>query len=79
MYAKIINGEPEPLKSFIRVNGNDIFTTDENLIMANGYKPIQYIEPETREGYFVSGFTWIETDTEIVQEWIYKEINYEQN
>lgn len=74
IYGKLIDGEPEVLKSFIRVNGTDIFTTDETIIIGNGYKPIIYSEPETREGFYASSFVWAETDTEIIQEWQYTEI-----
>ena len=41
--------------------------TDE-MYIANGYKPIQYVEPPQKDGYYFTS-TFVELDNAIVQVW----------
>lgn len=65
MYAKLVNGNLSALKMPIKLNGIDIFTNDENMFIANGYKPVVFTEPlnETDVPH------WVETETVITQVW----------
>lgn len=74
MYCKLVNGQIQILKMPIDIGAEQIFTNDEEIIRSYGYKPIRYTNPEEREGFYASGFSWDETDTEIAQEWQYTEI-----
>ncbi|MEA4973747.1 hypothetical protein SDC9_172465 [bioreactor metagenome] len=65
MYAKLTDKNIERLKMPIKSNGMDIFTNDENIIIANGYKPVVYADMPSEDA--VSH--WEETDTSITQVW----------
>jgi len=65
MYAKLINGELYRLKMPLRVGENDVFTNDESIIRANGYKPVVYADMPTETAIP----SWQETVTTITQTW----------
>ena len=65
MFAKLTNGNIERLRMPLKTNSNDIFTNDESIIRANGYKEVIYTQPmsETAVPH------WEETETNIIQVW----------
>ena len=65
MYAKLINGELYRLKMPLRVGENDVFTNDESIIRANGYKPIVYTNMPSETAVP----SWQETESNIIQTW----------
>ena len=67
MYAKIENGELRGAPRPIRTENGDVFTTDPNLLLHYGYKPIISTDcPSDGKSYISS---WAETETEIIQVW----------
>ena len=69
-FGKIENGELKLLKMPLKIDGKDVFTNDESIILKNGYKPIEYTLPEEKDGLFpVPKFK--EQESKIVQEWEY--------
>ncbi len=70
-YGKIINGNLELLKMPLMENNKDIFTNDKNIILQNGYKPVEYSEPEQKEG-FLPVCSFIEKEDKILQVWNYE-------
>ena len=65
MYAKLIDGNIEKLRMPIKADGTDIFTNDESIIRANGYKPVIFTEPIGENAIP----HWEENDTGIIQVW----------
>lgn len=63
-YAKLIDGALQFAPNPIRLNGEDIFTTDPT---PYGYKPVVYPDPPQQEGYYAEPNGWEETGTEIRQ------------
>lgn len=53
------------------------FNPTEHLLVAQGYKKVEYSEPDPPQGY-VATSVWTETDDAIVQSWIYQEIEFEE-
>ncbi len=47
----------------LKIGENDVFTNDENIIRANGYKPVVYAAAPSEDAVF----HWEETDTAITQ------------
>lgn len=47
----------------LKIGENDVFTNDENIIRANGYKPVVYAAVPSADAVF----HWEETDTAITQ------------
>ena len=67
MYGKLIDGELRGAPRPIRTENGDVFTTDPNLLLHYGYKPIITAEyPSDGKSYIDS---WAETETEITQIW----------
>lgn len=71
MYAKIIDGELRTAPNPIRIDGEDVFTTNPT---AYGYKPIVHTSPQQTEGMYPVFDGWVETETEITQSWRYAPI-----
>ena len=65
MYAKLINGELYRLKMPLRVGENDVFTNDESIIRANGYKLVVYTNMPSETAVP----SWQEAETQIIQTW----------
>lgn len=65
MYAKLTDGCLYKLRMPLKTDSRDIFTNDENIIIANGYKPVVYTDMPSENA--VSH--WEETDTQITQVW----------
>ena len=67
MYGKLVNGELRGAPRPIKTENGDVFTTDPNLLLQYGYKPIITAEyPSDGKSYTDS---WAETETEITQVW----------
>jgi len=65
MFAKLINGNLQRLRTPIKTDGKDIFTTDDNIIKSNGYKTVVY----TNTPSDTAVPSWQETETQIIQTW----------
>ena len=68
MFGKLINNELKILKMPLKIDGKDVFTNDEKIILENGYKPIKYTAPEEKDGFYPVA-KYEETETEILQKW----------
>jgi hypothetical protein len=67
IYGKLIGGALHGAPRPIRTENGDVFTTDPNLLLQYGYKPIILTEyPSDGKSYIDS---WAETETEITQVW----------
>ena len=67
IYGKLVNGELRGAPRPIKTADGDVFTTDPNLLLQYGYKPIILTEyPSDGKSYIDS---WAETETEITQTW----------
>ncbi len=67
MYGKLVDGELRGAPRPIKTENGDVFTTDPNLLLHYGYKPIITAEyPSDGKSYIDS---WAETETEITQIW----------
>lgn len=67
-YGKIENRKLKILKMPLKIDGKDVFTTNESIIKENGYKPIEFTEPIEKDGFYPVA-TYEETETEILQKW----------
>ena len=65
MYAKLINGELCRLKMPLKIGDKDVFTNDESIIRANGYKLVVYTDMPSETAVP----SWQETETTIIQTW----------
>lgn len=65
MYAKLINGNPVRLQMPLKINGNDVFTNDESIFIANGYKTVVFSDMPSEN----SVSHWEETENQIIQVW----------
>lgn len=68
MYAKLIDGNLQFAKMPLKIGGKHVFTNDENILRAQGYKPVEYTDAPQQEGYYAE-CEWQETETEIVLVW----------
>lgn len=67
IYGKLVGGALHGAPRPIRTENGDVFTTDPNLLLQYGYKPIILTEyPSDGKSYIDS---WAETETEITQVW----------
>ena len=67
IYGKLVGGALHGTPRPIRTENGDVFTTDPNLLLQYGYKPIILTEyPSDGKSYIDS---WAETETEITQTW----------
>ena len=67
IYGKLVGGELRGAPRPIRTENGDVFTTDPNLLLHYGYKPIITAEYPSDGGYYTE--SWTETETEITQVW----------
>jgi hypothetical protein len=67
MYGKLIDGELRGAPRPIKTADGDVFTTDPNLLLQYGYKPIILTEYPSDGKYYTD--SWTETETEITQVW----------
>lgn len=65
-YAKLIEGALQYAPNPIRLNGEDVFTTDPR---PYGYKPVVSVAPVQQEGCCAVSDGWEETESEIRQKW----------
>ena len=66
-YAKLIEGWPVFAPRMVKYNGYKIYNPPEEILIALGYKPVQFTEPpEVPEGYFLVE-SWTETEDKIIQ------------
>lgn len=74
-YAKLINNTLVLAPRRIIWEGMQVFNPAPEKLIALGYKPVVFTEPEGEapEGYQWSE-TWSETETEIVQGWVLVEV-----
>ena len=67
IYGKLVGGALHGAPRPIKTENGDVFTTDPNLLLQYGYKPIILTEyPSDGKSYIDS---WAETETEITQVW----------
>lgn len=67
MYGKLVDGELRGAPRPIRTENGDVFTTDPELLLHYGYKPIILTDCPSDGGYYTE--LWTETETEITQVW----------
>ena len=67
MYGKLIDGELRGAPRPIKTADGDVFTTDPNLLLQYGYKPIITAVYPFDGKYYTD--SWTETETEITQVW----------
>lgn len=75
-YGKLENNRIIYAKLPLKINGKDVFTTDAEIFLSQGYKEIVNTTPEQREGYYPVG-RWEETELQIIREWDYYPESYE--
>lgn len=69
MYAKLINGYPQPAPNPIYIDPWWIGNPKPEMLIAEGYKPVRYsLPPKTPPGY-IAVPEWEETEEEIMQTW----------
>lgn len=53
----------------LKVDGEDIFTNDKDLLLRYGWKEVVFTtSPETKEGFYADSH-YEETNTQIIQKW----------
>ena len=67
-YGKLVDSQLIPLRQPLKINGLDTYTNDAAVILAQGWKPVVYIEPPKQEGYYAVA-EWMETEDAITQVW----------
>lgn len=67
IYGKLVDGELRGAPRPIKTSEGDVFTTDLNLLLHYGYKPIITAEYPSDGGYYTE--SWTETESEIKQIW----------
>lgn len=79
-YGKLINGTYKPFDGrYIRHNGRVYTNPSEATLRQLGYKLLVTADvPEEHEGYYIAT-VYVETDTEIIQSYEYKEIETEES
>lgn len=77
-YGKLINGEFKPFTGrYIRHNGWVYTNPTAETLLKLGYKPLKEAErPDEQEGCYIDA-VYTETDTEIIQEYRYIELQEE--
>ena len=77
-YAKLVNNSISYAPRKIRHNGRWYFNAPEEIMRAEGYKPVVYEEmPEFREGFYIEPI-YRETEREIHVYWEYKPLENEE-
>lgn len=72
-YAKLINNFPIYAPNPLTVNGFRIGNPSPELLLEQGYKPLQLTNQPEPQGIGWWEETWTETDGAIVQGWIWHE------
>ena len=67
IYGKLVGGALHGAPRPIKTSEGDVFTTDPNLLLQYGYKPIITAEYPSDGGYYTE--SWTETESEIKQIW----------
>ena len=68
-YAKLIDGELILAPRKVKYNRYWIYNPPADVLLALGYKPVQYTDPpEVPAGYHLEA-SWTEDDEKIVQVW----------
>lgn len=70
-YGKIENGNLKYLKMPLKIGDRDVFTNDKNIILEQGYKPIEFTNPEETKDWLTPICSFEEEDNKIVQKWNY--------
>lgn len=66
-YAKLIDEWPQYAPRMVKYNGYKIYNPPAEILIALGYKPVEFAEqPEIPEGYFLIEY-WTETEEKIIQ------------
>lgn len=76
MFVKRIDGRFIPAPSPLTVGDTHVFTTDEAVYLAQGYKRRVFTSPPQREGFIAVSAPadmWEETNTEYRQVWLLEE------
>lgn len=69
VYGKLIDGELVLAPRMVIYNGRRVANPKPEILLALGYKPVEYTDPPAPiEGYHPES-SWIETDNAIVQIW----------
>lgn len=76
-FGQLINGYLKLAKFPIEHDGRTYYSSDPDVMLSLGYKEVVYTTAPTSEtGVYKP--TWTETDTQIVQEWIFEAYTEEQ-
>ena len=68
-YAKLIDGSIVYAPRRVVYQGMRIYNPPAEVLLALGYKPVQYTDPpEVPAGYYLQE-SWVETTEQIVQVW----------
>lgn len=68
-YAKLVNGEPAFAPRKLCSGNNFVYNPTDEMLIAQGYKPVVFTEPPVMETGYVSVSGWLETADDIVQSW----------
>lgn len=68
-YAKLINGEIYCAPNPIRARGCIIGNPPAELLIGEGYKPVNFTEPPEVEPGYIAVPGWEESEEEILQTW----------
>lgn len=69
MYGKLINGDLVLAPRKVKYNRYWIYNPPADVLLALGYKPVQYTDPPDPVEGFHPEFYWTETEDEILQVW----------
>ena len=68
-YGKLIDGEIHFSPRIVIYNGKRISNPRPAILLALGYKPVQFTDPPEVSAGYVLEESWTETDEEIIQVW----------
>lgn len=69
MFAKLQNETLQVVPKQVQWEGKTVINPSEDILLALGYLPVQYTEPPAVDEGFYAVPRWVQTETEIVQEW----------
>lgn len=69
MYAKLINGSLQTAPNPIYIDPYWIGNPTLEMLIAEGYKPVTYMEPPQADVGYIAVPGWVETAKEIMQTW----------
>jgi hypothetical protein len=76
-FGQLIDGKIKYAQSPIEYGGRTYFTSDPKVMLSLGYKEIvDTITPTSENGIYKP--QWVETDTQIIQKWLFEEYTEEQ-